>query len=97
MNDPYLILGLAEDADDAAVEAAYLDGIRRHPPERDPRRFEALRRAYETLRSRRDRLAHDLFDNTPPSVDDILERAAPVHRPGRPEQALIIALLRGEG
>ena len=60
MSDPYLILGIGEDADDAAVEVAYLEGIKRYPPERDPKRFEALRAAYETLRTRRDRLGYEL-------------------------------------
>jgi len=96
MSDPYLILGIDEDADDAAVEAAYLEGIRRYPPDRDAKRFEALRRAYETLRTRRDRLAYDLFDRTPPDFLDVLDRAAPVGAPGRPDPALVAALLRGE-
>lgn len=96
MSDPYLVLGLAEDADDAAVEAAYLDGIRACPPERDPRRFEAVRRAYETLRTRRDRIAHSLFDTTPPTLEDILDRAAPLQPPVRPDRALLEALLRGD-
>jgi curved DNA-binding protein CbpA len=96
MRDPYLILGLAPDADDAAVERAYHDGIRRCPPERDAARFAALRAAYEQLRTRRDRLAHDLFDTTPPDAGDVLEKAAAVAAPGRPERALLEALLRGD-
>lgn len=96
MNDPYLTLGIDQDADDAAVEAAYLEGIKRYPPDRDARRFEALRRAYETLRTRRDRLAYELFDTTPPDLQDLLDRAAPLGAPGRPDPELIAALLRGE-
>jgi len=45
MSDPYLILGVGEEADDAAVEAAYREGIKQCPPERDAQRFESLRRA----------------------------------------------------
>jgi curved DNA-binding protein CbpA len=96
MSDPYLILGVSEDADDAAVEKAYLEGIRRSPPERDPRRFEALRAAYETLRSERGRLAHALFDRSPPDVADLLDRAAPVGPSRRPDVDLLAAVLRGE-
>lgn len=95
MNDPYLILGLREDAGDAAVEAAYLEGIKRFPPERDPQRFEALRRAYETLRTRRGRLAYELFDVSPPGASELLDRAAPVGPHGRPDRALFAALLKG--
>lgn len=96
MRDPYLILGLAPDADDAAVETAYLEGIKRCPPERDPERFQALRAAYETLRSRRDRLSYALFDISPPQIADILDRAAPVEPARRPDAALFAALLRGD-
>jgi curved DNA-binding protein CbpA len=96
MSDPYLTLGIGEDADDAAVEAAYLEGIKRCPPERDARRFEALRSAYETLRTRRDRLAYELFDRSPPESADLLDRAAPVGSPRRPDPALFAALMRGE-
>lgn len=96
MSDPYLVLELDEDADDAAIEAAYLAGIRRYPPERDPQRFEALRRAYELLRDRRKRIAHAVFDTTPPTPTDVLDRAAPMQVPTRPQAALFAALLRGE-
>jgi curved DNA-binding protein CbpA len=96
MSDPYLTLGIAEDADDAAVDAAYLEGIKRCPPERDARRFEALRSAYEALRTRRDRLAFELFDRSPPEPADLLDRAAPVGTPRRPDPALFAALLRGD-
>jgi DnaJ-class molecular chaperone len=95
MSDPYLILGLGDDADDAAVETAYLEGIKRFPPERDAARFEALRWAYETLRSHRNRVAYELFDTSPPKAADFLDRAAPVGEHGRPDAALFKALLRG--
>lgn len=95
MSDPYLILGLPPDADDAAVHAAYLAAVKACPPERDPRRFESLRAAYESLRTRRDRLAQDLFDRSPPTLAEVLDKAAPVDAPGRPGRALFAALLRG--
>jgi curved DNA-binding protein CbpA len=95
MSDPYLILGLAPDADDAAVHAAYLAAVRACPPERDPRRFELLRAAYEALRTRRARLAQALFDQSPPTLADLLDRAEPVGAPRRPGRALFAALLRG--
>lgn len=96
MRDPYLLLGIAEDADDAAVEAAYLAAIKACPPERDAAHFQALRHAYEQLRTRRDRVAHALFDRTPPGPADLLDRAAPVGEPRRPDRGLVNSLLRGE-
>jgi curved DNA-binding protein CbpA len=97
MNDPYLILGVPDDADDAAVERAYLAAIRLSPPDHHPERFQRLRAAYEKIRTRRDRLAYALFDKAPPTGADILARAAPVTEPRRPKPATLAALLRGEG
>ncbi|MBK5966367.1 molecular chaperone DnaJ [Thiocystis minor] len=102
MRDPYLILGVPDDADDTAIEAAYLEGIKRCPPERDADGFQALRTAYEALRTQRDRLAYALFETAPPEPADLLDRAFPLGRSGafdtawgRPEPALFAALLRG--
>ena len=96
MSDPYLILGLAPDADDAAVRSAYLAAVAACPPERDPHRFEALHSAYEALRDRRARLAQALFDQTPPTLGDMLDKAEPLGAPRRPQRDLFDALLRGE-
>ena len=96
MSDPYLTLGVTAKATDADIEAAYRAGVKRHPPERDPQRFEALRSAYEALRTRRDRLGYELFDTSPPTVGDILDKAAPTGKPRRPDPAQFAALLRGE-
>jgi curved DNA-binding protein CbpA len=95
VSDPYLVLGLIRDADDEAVHAAYLRAVKACPPERDPRRFEALRAAYEALRTRRARLAQALFDQTPPTLADILDKAEPVGAPRRPPRRLLNTLLRG--
>lgn len=96
MSDPYLILGVSADADDADIHAAYLAAVKACPPERDLQRFEAVRRAYEAVRTRKDRLAHGLFDTTPPTLSELLDRTAPVQAPGRPDPALFAALLRGD-
>lgn len=96
MNDPYLILGVSEDADDEAIAAAYLAGIKRSPPERDPERFQALRRAYEQLRTQKLRIAYELFTTTPPTVLDMWARATANARPVRPTAASFIAVLRGD-
>jgi len=95
MRDPYLILGIGENADDDAVETAYLQGIKRCPPERDAERFGALRQAYELLRTRRRRATFAMYHGEPPDPADILDKAAPVGPPARPDAATIGALLRG--
>ena len=95
MSDPYLTLGLPPDADDAAVRAAYLAGVKAAPPDRDPVRFQALRAAYEALATHRARLAQSLFDAEPPTLADLLDRIEPPGAPRRPPRALFDALLRG--
>ena len=95
MSDPYLTLGLPPDADDAAVHAAYVAAVTTCPPERDPQRFQALRAAYESLRTHRARLAAALFEQEPPTLLEVLDRADPLGAPRRPARALFDALLRG--
>ena len=95
MSDPYLILGVGPDADDACVQAAYLAGIKSYPPDRDPHRFQDLRAAYEAVRTRRQRLSHALFDHSAPTLVEILDRLAPVGESRRPDAALFSTLLKG--
>lgn len=80
MRDPYRVLDVARDADDAAIHAAYLELVRHHSPDRDPGQFERVRTAYEAIRDRRSRIAHALFGTEPPTVEELLamliERAA---------------------
>lgn len=96
MSDPYQTLGVTPEDGDEAIHDAYLNAIKACPPERDPARFEAVRAAYETLRTRRDRLALALFDATPPTPAELLDRAAPLQPPRRPPLALVQALLRAQ-
>ncbi|ESQ16819.1 MAG TPA: molecular chaperone DnaJ [Chromatiaceae bacterium] len=96
MRDPYLILGVDEDTDDAGIETAYLQGIKYCPPERDAERFGALRSAFETLRTSRKRIAYQMCNSSLPQAADILDKAAPIGPPDRPDIAAISALLRGE-
>ncbi len=95
MSDPYLMLGVGPDADDAAIHAAWLAAVKACPPERDAHRFEQVRTAYATIRTRKQRIAYELFDTRPPCGEDILDRAAPEQGLQRPDPALIEALLRG--
>ena len=75
MNDPWLQLGVPRDADDAAIRAAWLAALRRHPPERSPERFEALRAAFERIETHRRRLAYRLFEDPPPDVEELVALA----------------------
>jgi DnaJ-class molecular chaperone len=85
MSDAYQVLGLdADSADDANVQAAYVSGLREHPPERDPEGFQRLRDAYEQLRTRRRRLEYALFHQQ--AVPTVAELAAHLLTRGTPRR-----------
>ena len=47
--DPWTVLGLDSEADEAQIRAAYLAKVKAHPPDRDPEAFERIRDAYQDL------------------------------------------------
>lgn len=47
--NPYEVLGVDVDAKPEAIRSAYLDQVRRHPPDRAPEAFCRIREAYEQL------------------------------------------------
>lgn len=75
MSNPFTILGVAETADDDAIKKAYLRQVREHPPERDPERFQAIRAAFELIKTRPDRLRHRLFGQDTPDLAGLVAAA----------------------
>ena len=63
MADPYEVLGLEPGSGDAAIRRRYLELVRRHPPDREPERFAAIRTAYDQLRDPVVRLQSMLFSS----------------------------------
>jgi uncharacterized protein (DUF1786 family) len=49
------ILGVAANATEEEIRAAYLSKVREFPPDRSPEKFERIRDAYDTLRNPRQR------------------------------------------
>lgn len=49
MPDPFLTLGVLEDADDSEIRAAYLKLVRRFPPDRFPSEFQIISEAYQAI------------------------------------------------
>ena len=77
MSDPFAILEVTPDADDAAIRASYLKLVHRYPPERAPEQFAAIRAAYERLRNRDDRLRWRLFEaGQHETIDALIEEIA---------------------
>jgi len=48
--DPFTILGVSQDAGEAAVRARYLELVKQNPPEREPEKFREIRAAYEAAK-----------------------------------------------
>jgi curved DNA-binding protein CbpA len=72
--DPRAVLGVAPDATDEQIRAAYLRKVKEFPPDRNPVEFEQVRDAYELLRDRRQRIRHFLFAIDPrASVESVLD------------------------
>lgn len=69
MDDPFLVLGVTAQADDAALRAAYVAKVQEYPPERHPREFAAVRQAYERVKDLDSRVRYRLF---PPAEKDPL-------------------------
>ena len=83
MSNPYPTLGVNRNATDEEIHQAYLARIRECPPERDAERFQAVRRAYELIKTRQTRLQFELFNCDPPTVDELLEAALQATKPQR--------------
>jgi len=81
--DPYAVLGVARDADQAAIHAAYRDGVRRTHPDAggSATAFEAVQEAYDLLRDPARRRAWD--------ADPVRHRAQPAaSRPSSPDSRM---------
>jgi curved DNA-binding protein CbpA len=80
--NPYLVLRVPKDADDAHIRRAYLDAVRASPPEANPVRFKEVAAAYEKIKDAPSRCRHEAFDTQCPGespLDAFLQhvRAAP--------------------
>jgi len=75
MKNPFVLLGVTETADDEAIKKAYLQQVRQHPPEREPEQFQAIRVAFEAIKTRRDRLRYRLFQQEAPDMEALVETA----------------------
>lgn len=61
MLDPYVLLDVAESADDQAIARAYLTKVKQYSPEKSPEMFQQVRTAYESIKLPRDRIKQRVF------------------------------------
>jgi hypothetical protein len=94
-DDPFVVLGVEETADDEAIKRRYLALVRAWPPDREPEKFQALRRAYEAVSGPRQRLEWKLLHSSTAALLRLKLHclAAPEAGRRRPSQAAIGALL----
>ena len=57
----FLTLGLSPDASDERIREAYIRLVKKHPPEKDPDRFQAINKAYEAIKDKRTRVRTRIF------------------------------------
>ncbi len=50
MANPYMTLGIPENASAEIIRQAYLNKVRTFPPEKEPQRFQSIAEAYEKLK-----------------------------------------------
>ncbi|MCR4292940.1 MAG: J domain-containing protein [Candidatus Kuenenia sp.] len=63
---PYEILGIGPSADDATIRNAYLELVKKHPPDRAPEMFKKIANAYGLIRDERERLHYYVFNRDMP-------------------------------
>lgn len=66
LRDPYITLKLERHTTADEIKRAYFQLVRQFPPEREPEKFQEIRRAYEQLRDPEQRALTDLFLLQPP-------------------------------
>ena len=91
MQLPHLVLGIAATATAEEARIAYLDAVRRHPPDREPERFRAL---HDAMQAFCDPLEFAARRFEPPSQRADLETivAAAAARPPRLPVRFLLAL-----
>lgn len=74
---PYKVLNVSHNANSNTIRQAYLDAVRKHPPEFAPTIFKKINLAYETLKDEDLRIHYELGSKTktgeaPDSPEDAL-------------------------
>jgi len=71
----YLVFDLPHDASEDEIRQAYLENVKKYPPEKDPQQFRKLTQAYENIRNNRVRIHNQLhpFENVSDCEEKIFE------------------------
>jgi curved DNA-binding protein CbpA len=97
MHDPFTVLGVTDDADDAEIRRRYLSLVKNFPPDRAPDRFQQFRAAYEALSDERKRLETKLLQTNAAALSRLtmnaLQADSMAGRPARATRQTVGALL----
>lgn len=90
--DPFVVLGVSQYADEAEIRSRYLELVKKHPPEKDPAKFQEIRVAFEAAKDPLS-LAQRLLappNDTAPEWSDVLKEQK--QNPPRLTPAFILSL-----
>jgi curved DNA-binding protein CbpA len=91
MEPPEAILGVAPQATDEEIRAAYLRKVKEFPPDRAPEAFERVRDAYEALRDPRRRVQRLILAADPQApLTSLLDERGPKRQFAGPEAWLAV-------
>ena len=91
MQDPWSVLKLDPNSDEATIRKRYLELVRDNPPDRNPARFQQIHDAYELARDPLKRLNASLFleEIKDPLEDIISDLTRKVRETRLPTEALL--------
>ncbi|MGR9106989.1 MAG: J domain-containing protein [Gammaproteobacteria bacterium] len=87
MINSFELLNVPESAGDEEIRAAYLAKVREFPPERFPKEFQAVREAYDRVKTEKARIAYLYFDTREIDADLVCGLLLASQGPGRPSEA----------
>jgi curved DNA-binding protein CbpA len=93
----YLVLGLLPSATQGDIRQRYLELIRRHPPGKDPERFQQIAAAYEALKDERTRVETAIFGMARYGDFELALEALMKARPAQRKMPGLQTLLAAEG
>ncbi len=85
--DLYKTLDLPPTASPEDIRRAYYQMVRKHPPEKDPERFQQIRRAYETLSDEKARREYDSLQEHGDEITGLYSQAVHLMEQGHWETA----------
>lgn len=84
----YAVLGVEPDASPDELRRAYYRKVKVHTPEKDPKMFQVVRQAYETLSDPRRRAEYDAMERHGGQVAMLIEEATEALEDDNPEDAV---------